>query len=75
MTLRHISPRSVEWYEATLEDGDDPLSAEEVLALRTMKALEDTEIRAALARPPRVPAAGAEGTLAFRLPPLQARVM
>jgi len=53
MTLRHISPRSVEWYEAILKDQDEPVRPEETLALRTMKALEDASIRAAISRVPR----------------------
>jgi hypothetical protein len=52
MTLRHISPRSVEWLEAAQPEADE-LTAEEALALRTMKALEEVEIRIALARHPR----------------------
>jgi hypothetical protein len=50
MSLRHINPRSVEWYEALIDDGEEPLAAHEAVALRTMQALEDAEIRIALAR-------------------------
>jgi hypothetical protein len=67
MSLRHISPRSVEWYEALIENEDDPLDAHEALALRTMKALEDAEIRIALTRPPRPDFPDGESRLAFRL--------
>jgi hypothetical protein len=49
MSLRRISPRSVEWYQL-LDGNDDGLSPAEVLALRTMKALEEVEIRIALLR-------------------------
>jgi hypothetical protein len=72
MTLRHISPRSVEWYEATEEEDDEVLTPQEVLALRTMKALEDASIRAEISRVHHQSPA-AEIRLAFRLPPLQAR--
>ena len=53
MHLRHIRPRSVDWYDATLEDGArglEPLSPEEKSRLRqlgeaeqqvSMKALDD----------------------------------
>jgi hypothetical protein len=68
MTMRHISPRSVEWYEAILGESDDSLSAHEVLALRTMKALEEAEIRIALSRTSRT-----EGQLSYRLPLAQFR--
>jgi hypothetical protein len=40
----------VEWYEALIEGEEEALAAHEALALRTMKALEDAEIRIALAR-------------------------
>jgi hypothetical protein len=70
MSLRHISPRSVEWYEALIEDVEEPLAAHEALALRTMKALEDAEIRIALTRPPRPEFPDGESRPAFRLPPL-----
>lgn len=50
MSLRNISPRSVEWYEALIEGEGEALDAHEALGLRTMKALEDAEIRIALAR-------------------------
>ena len=73
MTLRHISPRSVEWYEALIEDEHDPLLAHEALALRTMKALEDAEIRIALTRTPRPGFPDGESRLAFRLPRLHLR--
>ena len=53
MTMRHIRPRSVEWYEAMLDDENQPLTTGEVVALRTMKALEDASIRALSARVPR----------------------
>jgi hypothetical protein len=73
MTLRHINPRSVEWYEAMMEDNEEPLSAEDALALRTMKALEEIEIRIALARlnRPHQPL-GADTRLALRLSPSSA---
>ncbi len=67
MTLRHISPRSVEWYEALIEDDDEPLAAHEALALRTMKALEDAEIRIALTRSPRPDLPDGESRPAFLL--------
>jgi hypothetical protein len=75
MTLRHISPRSVEWYEAILEDEpeEDNLSAREALALRTMKALEDAEIRIALARPARASATGTRAHLTLPFDRLPAR--
>ena len=50
MSLRQISPRAVEWYEALLEDEEELLAAHEAVALRTMKALEDAEIRIAISR-------------------------
>jgi hypothetical protein len=69
MSLRHISPRSVEWYEALIEGEDEALAAHEALALRTMKALEDAEIRIALAR-----LDGQDGgTLSYRFPSFQLR--
>jgi hypothetical protein len=70
MSLRNISPRSVEWYEALIEDVEEPLAPHEALALRTMKALEDAEIRIALTRPPRPEFPDGESRPAFRLPPL-----
>ncbi|HXU79926.1 MAG TPA: hypothetical protein VN914_00925 [Polyangia bacterium] len=70
MTLRHISPRSVEWYEALIEDDEEPLPAHEALALRTMKALEDAEIRIALTRGPRPEPPDGESRPAFHLPRL-----
>ena len=73
MTMRHISPRSVEWYEALIEDEVEPLAAHEALALRTMKALEDAEIRIALTRAPRPALPDGESRPAFRLPRLQLR--
>jgi hypothetical protein len=73
MTLRHISPRSVEWYEALIEGEEEPLAAHEALALRTMKALEDAEIRIALVRQPRSDLPDGESRLAFGLLRLQHR--
>jgi hypothetical protein len=70
MTLRHISPRSVEWLEAT-EQEDEELSAEEALALRTMKALEEVEIRIALSRRPRASQRLEADRLSFRFPTFQ----
>jgi hypothetical protein len=64
----------VEWYEAILEDEGEALSAEDALALRTMKALEDTEIRIALSRISRQgQPMNADTRLAFRFPALQVR--
>ena len=43
MHLRHIRPRSVDWYDATLEDGVrglDPLSPEEKSRLRELGEAE-----------------------------------
>jgi len=43
MHLRHIRPRSVDWYDATLEDGArglEPLSPEEKSRLRQMEEAE-----------------------------------
>jgi hypothetical protein len=43
MHLRHIRPRSVDWYDALIEDqgrGLDRLSPEEKLKLRTLVAME-----------------------------------
>jgi hypothetical protein len=43
MHLRHIRPRSVDWYDATLEDGArglDPLSPEEQSKLRSVGEAE-----------------------------------
>ena len=68
MSLRHISPRSVEWYQALIENEEEPLAAHEALALRTMKALEDAEISIALTRPPRPDFPDGESRPAFRLP-------
>jgi hypothetical protein len=68
MTLRHISPRSVEWYDAIFRENDDSLSAHDALALRTMKALEEVEIRIALSR-----VARPQGPLAVRPPAPQPR--
>jgi hypothetical protein len=73
MSLRHISPRSVEWYDALIEGDEEELAAHEALALRTMKALEDAEIRIALTRPPRPDFPDGESRLAFRLPAFQLR--
>jgi hypothetical protein len=70
MTLRHISPRSVEWYEARDEDGEE-FSGVDALALRTMKALEDVEIRIALARHPRASDRLEADRLSFRFPTFQ----
>jgi hypothetical protein len=67
MSLRQISPRSVEWYEALIEDEEEPLAPHEALALRTMKALEDAEIRIALTRPPRPDFPDGESRPAFQL--------
>ena len=70
MSLRHINPRTVEWYEALIDDGgDEPLASHEALALRTMKALEDAEIRIALARVDHGNGSG----LTFRFPTFQIR--
>jgi hypothetical protein len=69
MSLRHINPRSVEWYEALIDDGEEALAAHEALALRTMKALEDAEIRIALARTEQ----GDGGSLTFRFPTFHLR--
>ena len=56
MHLRHIRPRSVDWYDATLEDGvrsPEPLSPEEMGRLRqlgeaeqqvSLKAIGDTTL-------------------------------
>jgi hypothetical protein len=73
MSLRRISPRSVEWYEL-LEGENEGLAPAEVMALRTMKALEDVEIRIALARLSRQ-AGQVEGDtrLAFRFPSFHVR--
>ena len=74
MTLRHISPRSVEWYEAILDDEDEALTAHDILALRTMKALEDAEIRVNVARGPRAgDELSQEAKIAFGLSRLQVR--
>ena len=71
MTLRHISPRSVEWLEATLPEADE-LTVQEALALRTMKALEEVEIRIALARQPRPERRlEADRRLVYRFPTFQ----
>jgi hypothetical protein len=71
MTLRHISPRSVEWFEATQPEADE-LSPDEALALRTMKALEEVEIRIALSRQTRQDRRlEADRRLAFRFPTFQ----
>jgi hypothetical protein len=43
MNLRHIRPRSVDWYDATLEDGaraQEPLSPEEKSRLRQLGEAE-----------------------------------
>jgi hypothetical protein len=72
MTLRHINPRSVEWYEALIDDGEEALEAHEALALRTMKALEDAEIRIALSRAVRTEQR--EGRLVYRFPTFQIRL-
>jgi len=69
MSLRHISPRSVEWYEALMEDEEGALPAHEAVALRTMKALEDAEIRIAIARAEH----GPDGPLSYRFPAFQVR--
>ena len=69
MSLRHISPRSVEWYEALMEDEDEALRAHEAVALRTMKALEDAEIRIAIARHEQQHGRG----LAYRFPTFNLR--
>ncbi len=48
MQLRHIHPRSVEWYDSILEqDGRDfdRLSPEEKLKLRALVAVEQTAMR------------------------------
>ena len=54
MNIRHIRPRSVDWYDATLEDGArglEPLSPEEKSRLRqvaeaeqqvSMRAIDDS---------------------------------
>ena len=54
MHLRHIQPRSVDWYDATLEEGarkQEPLSPEEKWRLRqlgeaeqqvSLKAIDDS---------------------------------
>jgi hypothetical protein len=56
MHLRHIRPRSVDWYDATLEEGarsSEPLSPEEKWRLRnlgeaeqqvSLKAIDDAAI-------------------------------
>jgi hypothetical protein len=58
MHLRHIRPRSVDWYDATLEDGArglEPLSPEEKARLKqlgeaeqqvSMKAIDEAGIGA-----------------------------
>jgi hypothetical protein len=50
MQLRHIRPRSVEWYDALiddqLEDRKEPLNAEMRLRLRTLLAVEQLEVQA-----------------------------
>jgi len=69
MSLRHINPRSVEWYEALIDDGEEALAPHEALALRTMKALEDAEIRIALSR---MDHRGGD-SLTFRFPTFQIR--
>jgi hypothetical protein len=50
MYLRHIRPRSVDWYDATLEDGArglEPLSPEEKSRLRqTEEAEQQIAVRA-----------------------------
>ncbi len=46
-TLRHIRPRSMEWYEALLEDdvqGFDRLEPEQLTKLRDMLEAERTTI-------------------------------
>jgi hypothetical protein len=43
MNLRHIRPRSVDWYDATLEEGArglEPLSAEERSRLKQVSEAE-----------------------------------
>jgi hypothetical protein len=56
MNLRHIRPRSVDWYDATLEEGgrgQEPLSPEQKSRLREMgeaqqqislKAIDDANL-------------------------------
>lgn len=46
MNLRHIRPRSIEWYDALLEQEDrgyDRLSPEELVRLRTLLAAEQAQ--------------------------------
>ena len=55
MHLRHIRPRSNEWYDALLEDGNrgfDKLSPEEMHKLRTMEAAEQAARAVAMSRSP-----------------------
>jgi len=61
MHLKHIRPRSVEWYDALLQEGarvgvEQRLSPEETMRLRTLLAMEEAE-GSPLARraPPRLP--------------------
>jgi len=49
MHLRHIRPRSVDWYDATLEEGTrrfDELSPEEKSRLRLMVEAEQVDLKA-----------------------------
>jgi hypothetical protein len=51
MNLRHIRPRSVDWYDATLEDGGrapDALSPEEKTRLRQLGEAEQQVSMAAI---------------------------
>jgi hypothetical protein len=55
MHLRHIRPRSIEWYDALLEDenrGFDRLSPEEMTKLRSLQAAEQAPVVAFLRAPP-----------------------
>ncbi len=62
MHLRHIRPRSVDWYDATLEDGArglEPLSPEQQSRLRQMGESEQQVSLAALRGGGASPGAGA----------------
>jgi len=51
MHLKHIRPRSVDWYDATLEDGkgaSEPLSPEEKTRLRQVAEAEQQVSLAAI---------------------------
>jgi hypothetical protein len=62
MHLRHIRPRSIEWYDALLENEDrgfDRLSPEEMTKLRSLQAAEQAPQAAFLRHSPQPTAASA----------------